>query len=175
MKNASLIAAELIAMVPAAEAPAYTPGYEGFYHLCGMEGDESQARLSWLIRDHDREKFQARKECLERIAAYLNGRYGPGTVTLGIQDSYYNMRERLLPHPEIVQRARDAFRAVEVEPRDEPIRGGTDGAKLSFLGLPCHNRSTGGYHYHGIFEYIPREDLETMADVLVKLLIGKKK
>ncbi len=175
MKNASLIAAELIAMVPAAEAPAYTAGYEGFYHLCGMEGDESQARLSWLIRDHDREKFQARKECLERIAAYLNGRYGPGTVTLGIQDSYYNMREKLLPHPEILQRARDAFRAVGVEPRDEPIRGGTDGAKLSFLGLPCPNLSTGGYHYHGIFEYIPREDLETMADVLVKLLIGKKK
>ena len=175
MKNASLIAAELIAMVPASEAPDYTAGYEGFYHLCGMEGDESQARLSWLIRDHDREKFQARKECLERIAAYLNGRYGPGTVTLGIQDSYYNMREKLLPHPEILQRARDAFRAVGVEPRDEPIRGGTDGAKLSFLGLPCPNLSTGGYHYHGIFEYIPREDLETMADVLVKLLIGKKK
>ena len=175
MKNASLIAAEFIAMVPPAEAPAYTQGYEGFYHLCSLEGDESWARLSWLIRDHQREKFQERKDCLERIAAYLNARYGAGTVTLKIQDSYYNMKEKLLPHPEILERARHAFRAVGVEPRDVPIRGGTDGAKLSFLGLPCPNLSTGGYHYHGIFEYIPREDLETMAEVLVKLLIEKKK
>ena len=156
MKNASLIAAEFIAMVPPAEAPAYTQGYEGFYHLCSLEGDESWARLSWLIRDHQREKFQERKDCLERIAAYLNARYGAGTVTLRIQDSYYNMKEKLLPHPEILERARHAFRAVGVEPRDVPIRGGTDGAKLSFLGLPCPNLSTGGYHYHGIFEYIPR-------------------
>lgn len=175
MKNASRLAAEFIAMVPPAEAPAYTEGYEGFYHLCSVEGDESRARLSWLIRDHDRENFQARKESLERIAAYLNARYGSGTVTLRIQDSYYNMKEKLLPHPEILERARDAFRAVGVAPRDVPIRGGTDGAKLSFLGLPCPNLSTGGYHYHGIFEYIPREDLETMADVLVQLLIEKKK
>lgn len=144
MKNACLIAAELIAMVPPAEAPAHTEGYEGFYHLCTMSGDESEAKLEWIIRDHDREKFEARKTVMANIGDYLNGKYGPGTVEMDIQDTYRNMKEMVLPHPEILDRARSAFRAAGIEPVDVAIRGGTDGAKLSFLGLPCPNLSTGG-------------------------------
>lgn len=170
MKNATLMAAEFVSLVPAMEAPAYTEGCEGFYHLCSLEGDESEARLSWLIRDHDWENFQRRKETFSKIAAVLETRYGPGSVEVTVRDSYYNMKEKLLPRPEILDRARRAFRAVGVEPQDVPIRGGTDGAKLSFLGLPCPNLSTGGYHFHGIFEYIPQESLETMTAVLAELL-----
>lgn len=170
MKNAALMAAEFVSLVPAMEAPAYTEGYEGFYHLCSLEGDESEARLSWLIRDHDWESFQRRKETFSKIAAVLETRYGPGSVEVMVRDSYYNMKEKLLPRPEILERARRAFRSAGVEPRDVPIRGGTDGAKLSFLGLPCPNLSTGGYHFHGIFEYIPQESLETMTAVLAELL-----
>lgn len=172
MKNACLIAAELIAMVPPAEAPAHTEGYEGFYHLCTMSGDESEAKLEWIIRDHDREKFEARKTVMANIGDYLNGKYGPGTVEMDIQDTYRNMKEMVLPHPEILDRARSAFRAAGIEPVDVAIRGGTDGAKLSFLGLPCPNLSTGGYHFHGVYEYIPRESLESMTEVLVHLLTG---
>lgn len=172
MKNACLIAAELIAMVPPAEAPAHTEGYEGFYHLCTMSGDESQAKLEWIIRDHDREKFETRKAVMANIGAYLNGKYGAGTVEMDIQDTYRNMKEMVLPHPEILDRARAAFRAAGIEPVDVAIRGGTDGAKLSFLGLPCPNLSTGGYHFHGVHEYIPQESLESMAEVLIHLLTG---
>ena len=172
MKNACLIAAELIAMVPPAEAPAHTEGYEGFYHLCTMSGDESEAKLEWIIRDHDREKCEARKTVMANIGDYLNGKYGPGTVEMDIQDTYRNMKEMVLPHPEILDRARSAFRAAGIEPVDVAIRGGTDGAKLSFLGLPCPNLSTGGYHFHGVYEYIPRESLESMTEVLVHLLTG---
>lgn len=172
MKNACLIAAELIAMVPPAEAPAHTEGYEGFYHLCTMSGDESEAKLEWIIRDHDREKFEARKTVMANIGDYLNDKYGPGTVEMDIQDTYRNMKEMVLPHPEILDRARSAFRAAGIEPVDVAIRGGTDGAKLSFLGLPCPNLSTGGYHFHGVYEYIPRESLESMTEVLVHLLTG---
>jgi len=170
MKNACLMAAQFIGMVPAAESPAHTEGYEGFYHLCTMEGDESLARLEWILRDHDRDKLEEKKVRMEAIGAYLNGLYGPGTVEVEIQDSYRNMKEMVLPHPEILDRARAAFRKAGIEPVDVAIRGGTDGAKLSFLGLPCPNLSTGGYHFHGVYEYIPQESLEKMTEVLVNLL-----
>ena len=172
MKNASLIAAEFISMVPPAEAPAHTEGYEGFYHLCTMAGDESQARLEWIIRDHDWEKFQARKETMIRIGAYLEAKYGPGAVEVKLTDSYYNMKEKILPHPQVLDWARAAYRKAGVEPRDVPIRGGTDGARLSYLGLPCPNLSTGGYHFHGVHEYIPVASLEKMTEILVNLLSG---
>ncbi len=172
MKNAGLIAAEFISMVPPAEAPAHTAGYEGFYHLCTMVGDESQARLEWIIRDHDWEKFQARKETMARIGAYLEAKYGPGTVEVRLTDSYYNMKEKILPHPQVLEWARAAYRKAGVEPRDVPIRGGTDGARLSYLGLPCPNLSTGGYHFHGVYEYIPVASLEKMTEILVHLLSG---
>ncbi len=172
LRNASLMAAQFIAMVPPAEAPAHTEGYEGFYHLCTMEGDESLARLQWLIRDHDWDSFQRRKRTLEGIAFYLETRYGLGTVEVKLTDSYYNMREKVLPHPQLLDWAREAFRRAGVEPRDVPIRGGTDGAQLSWRGLPCPNLSTGGYHFHGVYEYIPVQSLETMAQVLVHLVTG---
>ena len=172
LRNASLMAAQFIAMVPPAEAPAHTEGYEGFYHLCTMEGDESLARLQWLIRDHDWDSFQRRKRTLKGIAFYLETRYGLGTVEVKLTDSYYNMREKVLPHPQLLDWAREAFRRAGVEPRDVPIRGGTDGAQLSWRGLPCPNLSTGGYHFHGVYEYIPVQSLETMAQVLVHLVTG---
>ncbi|MBR5792327.1 MAG: peptidase T [Ruminiclostridium sp.] len=170
MKNACLIAAQFIGMVPPAESPAHTEGYEGFYHLCTMEGDESLARLEWILRDHDSHKLEEKKARMEAIGRYLNGLYGVGTVEVDIRDSYRNMKEMVLPHPEILDRARAAFRKAGVEPVDVAIRGGTDGAKLSFMGLPCPNLSTGGYHYHGVYEYIPQESLEKMTEVLVNLL-----
>ena len=172
MKNACLMAAELIAMVPPAESPAHTEGYEGFYHLCGMEGDESEAKLSWILRDHDWASFEARKQTMQRIGDYLNGKYGPMSVEVRLTDSYYNMKEKILPHPELLDWARAAFRQAGVEPVDVPIRGGTDGARLSFLGLPCPKLSTGGYHFHGVYEYIPVESLEKMTETLVNLVTG---
>lgn len=175
MRNACLAAAEFIAMVPSAEAPAHTEAYEGFYHLCTMEGDESEAKLEWILRDHDRERFEERKAFFRRLEAYLNDKYGAGTVEVRLTDSYYNMKEKILPHPEIIERAEAAFRATGVEPFTVPIRGGTDGARLSFEGLPCPNLSTGGYHFHGVYEYIPAESLETMAEVLVWLLCGPER
>lgn len=175
MKNACLLAAEFIAMMPPVETPAHTEGYEGFYHLCAMTGEESEARLRWILRDHDAGKLEARKDFVRRVGGYLNEKYGEGTVEVRVEDSYRNMKEQILPHPEILERARGAFRKAGVEPVDRAIRGGTDGAKLSFLGLPCPNLSTGGYHYHGVYEYIPREALETMARVLVFLLTKETK
>lgn len=175
MKNACLVAAEFIAMVPPAESPANTEGYEGFYHLCTMEGEESEAKLEWILRDHSREKFEERKMFFTRLGEYLNAKYGAGTVEVQLTDSYSNMRESILPRPEILDRARAAFRAVGVEPRETPIRGGTDGARLSEMGLPCPNLSTGGYHFHGIYEYIPTESLEAMTEVLVHLICGSEK
>lgn len=174
MKNAALIAVEMAMLLPAAETPAHTEGREGFFHLCEMRGDESSAVLKWIVRDHDREKFEQRKAQLRRIADYLNGAYGEGTVCLTLRDTYYNMGEMVAPHPEILRRAEDAFRKAGAEPVVVPIRGGTDGARLSFMGLPCPNLSAGGYHFHGVHEYIPEESLEGMAEMLVHLLRVEK-
>lgn len=149
------MAAQFIAMVPPAESPAHTEGYEGFYHLCSMTGDESQARLQWLIRDHDWEGFRDRKRTMEGIGFYLETRYGVGTVEVTITDAYYNMKEEILPHPQLLDWAREAFRRAGVEPRDVPIRGGTDGAKLSWRGLPCPNLSTGATTSTGCMNISP--------------------
>ena len=170
MKNALLIALELAGMLPPAETPAHTEGYEGFYHLNHLAGDETEARLSYIIRDHDREKFEARKAFLTAVAAFLNGKYGEGTVALELRDQYYNMREQIEPHMYLIHRARAAMEAVSVQPVEIPIRGGTDGARLSYEGLPCPNLSTGGVNFHGIFEYIPVPSLEKMVEVLVQLV-----
>jgi len=144
MKNASLLAAEFINMLPAAETPAHTEGYEGFYHLCGMSGDETLAKLQYIIRDHDMEKFNAKKDFVANLVKYLNSIYGEGTFEAEIRDSYYNMREKILPFMHIIDNAVEAMKANDVEPIIVPIRGGTDGARLSFEGLPCPNLSTGG-------------------------------
>ena len=166
MKNAALIAIEFASMLPAHETPAHTEGYEGFYHLCDMRGDEENASLVYIIRDHDAQKFEARKETVRRITDYLNAKYGEGTVELLLRDSYRNMKEMVEPHMEIIDKAREAFLACGVTPVTMPIRGGTDGARLSFMGLPCPNLSTGGYSCHGRKELISVEALEKMVDVL---------
>ncbi len=169
MKNASLLAAEFITSLPAAETPAHTEGYEGFYHLCDMQGDESFAKLSYIIRDHDREKFEARKEFVANLTQYLNSVYGEGTFTAKIKDSYYNMKEKLADHMDLIESAKAAMTAVGVEPKVIPIRGGTDGARLSYEGIPCPNLSTGGANFHGVHEFIPTESMEKMVRVLLEL------
>ena len=172
MKNASLLAAEFINMLPAAETPAHTEGYEGFYHLCGMSGDETLAKLQYIIRDHDMEKFNAKKDFVANLVKYLNSIYGEGTFEGEIRDSYYNMREKILPFMHIIDNAVEAMKANGVEPIIVPIRGGTDGARLSFEGLPCPNLSTGGANFHGIHEFVPVESMEKMVDVIVALMRG---
>lgn len=170
MKNALLIAMEFNAMLPPFETPAHTEGYEGFYHLGGMKGDEELTQMGYIIRDHDAKKFDERKATVQRIAAYLNEKYGEGTVECIVKDSYRNMREMIEPHPEILARARDAFTACGVTPIDTPIRGGTDGARLSYMGLLCPNLSTGGYNFHGRKELISIQSMEKMVDVLTGIV-----
>lgn len=166
MKNALLLGMEWNAMLPPAEIPAHTEGYEGFYHLMHMEGDEEKAVLGYIIRDHDAVKFDERKATVQRITDYLNAKYGAGTFVCEARDSYRNMKEKLEPCMFIVDKAEEAFRACGVEPIKMPIRGGTDGARLSYMGLPCPNLSTGGYNFHGRKELITVEAMEKMVDVL---------
>ena len=170
MINASLVAMEFAGMLPPWERPEHTEGYEGFYHLTGMSGCEDEAELHYILRDHDGAKLEARKETALAARDWLNGRYGEGTVTVEIKDSYRNMREIVEQHPDILERAKNAFLDNGVEPLVQPIRGGTDGARLSFMGLPCPNLSTGGYNFHGRKELIPVPALEKMVDVLVSLV-----
>lgn len=170
MKSAILMAVELVNLLPPAETPAHTEGREGFYHLCEMSGDETTATLSYIIRDHDRAKFEDRKAFLTRVVDYLNAKYGAGTVEMELKDSYYNMLEQIEPHMYLIHRARAAMEAVGVTPLEVPIRGGTDGARLSYMGLPCPNLCTGGVNFHGVHEYIPVDALHKMTDVLVHLV-----
>lgn len=170
MKNASLLAAEFINMLPAAETPAHTENYEGFYHLGGMSGDETTATLHYIIRDHDMQKFEARKEFMKNLCGYLNGVYGENTFELSMRDSYYNMREKILPHMHIIDNAVKAMERVNVEPCIVAIRGGTDGARLSYMGLPCPNLSTGGANFHSIHEFIPIQSMEKMVEVVIELM-----
>lgn len=169
MKNALLIGMEFNGMLPVWETPAHTEGYEGFYHLCEMQGDEELTTLSYILRDHDADKLEQKKETMRRIAAYLNQKWGEGTVEVTIRDSYRNMREMLEPHMEIVDKAKDAFEACGVTPIVQPIRGGTDGARLSYMGLLCPNLSTGGYNFHGRKELISVQAMEKMVDVLMEI------
>ena len=170
MVNASVVAMEFASMLPPQERPEHTEGREGFYHLCDMKGQEDQATLEYIIRDHDSAKFEARKARFAAIADYLNGKYGPGTVEVSIKDSYFNMRQIIEGRMDIVQRALDAYRAIGVTPIISPIRGGTDGAKLTFKGLPCPNIATGGMNFHGRFECVAVEDMDKMTDMLIQLV-----
>lgn len=169
MKNAVLMANQFLSLLPPAQTPAHTEGYEGFYHVCAMEGDESLARVQLIVRDHDRKKFETRKDFLRRTADYLNTVWGAGSFELTVRDSYYNMKEKILPHMDLIENAQAAMRAADVAPRIVAIRGGTDGARLSWEGLPCPNLSTGGLNFHSIHEYIPVESLQKMTRVLVAL------
>ena len=170
MKNAALIAMEFAGLLPPAERPEYTEGREGFYHLCDMQGQEERATLQYILRDHDRARFEARKARFLAAADYLNGVYGPGTVEAEVQDSYYNMREAVEPRMEIVERVCAAYRALGIEPVSSPIRGGTDGARLTFMGLPTPNIATGGMNFHGRFECIAVEDMDVMVQVLLRIM-----
>ncbi len=170
MVNASLVAMEFATMLPPQERPEHTEGREGFYHLREMKGQEDLATLQYILRDHDMAKFEARKARFAAIADYLNGKYGPGTVEVAIRDSYFNMRQVIEGRMDIVQRVLDAYRAMGVEPVIAPIRGGTDGATLTYRGLPCPNIATGGMNFHGRFECVAVEDMDTMTDVLVRLV-----
>ena len=170
MVNSQLIAMEFQSLLPVHQRPEATDGYEGFFHLLDMQGEVEHSVLRYIIRDHDMEKFTEKKRMMEEITAFLNRKYGPGTVTLTLRDSYYNMREKIEPHMEIVERAKKAMAAVGMHPVAVPIRGGTDGARLSFEGLPCPNLCTGGQNYHGRFEYIPVEDMELCTRMLVEIL-----
>jgi len=170
MKNAVLLLNEFIAMLPPAETPAHTEGYEGFYHVAEVEGNESLAALGMIIRDHDREKFENRKAFVTDLVAFLNKKYGEGTFVLDMKDSYYNMKEMILPHMHIIEAAEAAMRKVGLTPECVPIRGGTDGARLSFMGLPCPNLATGGMNFHGVHECIPVQSMEKMVEVIVELM-----
>ena len=173
MINAALLAMEFDSLLPPQERPEHTEGYEGFYHLCGVKGETELAESVYILRDHDRARFEARKATVARIATYMNEKYGAGTVECNVQDSYYNMREVIEPRMDIIRRAEAAYRAVGVTPFEKPIRGGTDGSKLSFMGLPCPNLATGGMNYHGRFECIAVQDMDKMAEMLVALLTLK--
>ncbi|MGN0184838.1 MAG: peptidase T [Aristaeellaceae bacterium] len=173
MVNAALLAMEFDSLLPPQERPEHTEGYEGFYHLCGVKGETELAESYYILRDHDRARFEARKETVARIAAYMNEKYGAGTVECNVQDSYYNMREVIEPRMDIIRRAEAAYRTVGVTPFEKPIRGGTDGSKLSFMGLSCPNLATGGMNYHGRFECIAVQDMDKMAEMLVALLTLK--
>lgn len=170
MVNAATVAMAFHAMLPADEVPEKTEGYEGFFHLTDMEGGMAEATLRYIIRDHDRERFEEKKALFADCAARINEIYGDGTAEVSITDSYYNMKEKILPHFHLIERAENAFRANGVTPMCVPIRGGTDGARLSWDGLPCPNLSTGGYNFHGVREWIPAESLGAMTSVLVTLV-----
>lgn len=170
MINSQLIAMEYNGLLPAHERPDCTEGYEGFIHLTDMQGEVENSVLRYIIRDHDMAKFQKKKAVMADAAAFLNRKYGEGTVKLTVKDSYFNMREKIEPCMYVVERAKEAMKAVGMEPVEVPIRGGTDGARLSYMGLPCPNLCTGGENFHGRFEYIPVEDMEACVRMLVQLL-----
>ena len=168
--NAALVAMELHGLLPALETPYYTDGYEGFYHLTDLQGETERAELHYIIRDHDRAKFEDRKAVMQKVCAEIDRRYGAGTVELTLRDSYYNMKEKIEPCMFLIENAKRAMEQLGIEPKVVPIRGGTDGARLSFEGLPCPNLCTGGENFHGRFEYIPAEDMERITQLLAVML-----
>lgn len=170
MRNAALMAMELNEMLPKQEKPEYTCGYEGFYHLTAMSGCVEEAELSYIIRDHDRVKFEDRKSLMEEVVETLNKKYGEDSFVLILKDSYYNMKEVIEPdYMFLIDRASDCMRELGITPQIQPIRGGTDGARLSFMGLPCPNLCTGGHNYHGRFEYCCIQSMEEIVKLLVSL------
>lgn len=169
MINSMLVANRFISMLPADETPEHTEGYEGFYHLIGVTGEVEQTTVSYIIRDHDRARFEARKQEMERLTDAINAEYGAGVATLELRDQYYNMREQIEPVMHIIDTAFAAMKAVGVEPRIKAIRGGTDGAQLSFKGLPCPNIFAGGLNFHGRYEFVPIQSMEKAMNVVVKI------
>lgn len=170
MLNALHVGMEFHSMLPKFEDPANTEGYEGFYHLDSFSGGVEKAMMDYIIRDHDRGQFEKKKERFEKIVDYLNEKYGEGTVTAVVKDSYYNMKSMVEPHMHLIENAKKAMEECGVEPIVVPIRGGTDGARLSYMGLPCPNLCTGGHNFHGKFEYIAVQDMEQVVEILIKII-----
>lgn len=169
MVNSIRVANRFCAMLPAHETPEHTEGYEGFYHLISFNGDVEQTTVAYIIRDHDRARFESRKKKIERFVSEINAEYGEGTATLELRDQYYNMREKIEPVMHIIDTAFAAMEAVGVKPNVKPIRGGTDGAQLSFKGLPCPNIFAGGLNFHGRYEFVPIQNMEKAMKVIVKI------
>lgn len=172
MVNSMLIAMEFNALLPVNQRPEYTAGYEGFIHLLGIRGEVENTQMQYIVRDHDMAKFQEKKAVMTAAAEFINRKYGEGTLELQLKDSYFNMKKCIEPCMYVVERAKTAMAKVGMNPREVPIRGGTDGARLSYEGLPCPNLCTGGENYHGRFEYIPVEDMEKCVNMLVEILTG---
>ena len=170
MKNAILIGQEFQSMLPALARPEHTEGYEGFFHLISFKGSVEEADFAYIIRDHDRARFEARKEMMVKVAGFMNEKYGKGTVDLVVKDQYYNMREQVEPHYHIIDKAVKAMEMAGIKPKIQPIRGGTDGANLSFKGLPCPNLFAGGLNFHGKMEFVPVESMEKAAQVILNLV-----
>lgn len=170
MINAILVGMELQSLLPKEQNPAYTEKYEGFYHLDEMKGSVEEASMVYIIRDHNRAKFETKKELFRAAVDFLNKKYGAGTVELVLKDSYYNMKEKIVDHMELIDNAKKAMEELGIVPRVQPIRGGTDGARLSFMGLPCPNLCTGGYNFHGKYEYVSVQDMELVVELLKKLV-----
>lgn len=170
MKNAILIAQELNSLLPVSERPEFTEGYEGFFHITSFKGTVEEADFSYIIRDHDRAKFETRKQQMQTVTDFINARYGEGTATLVMRDQYYNMREQVEPHYHVVEKAIKAMEMAGVKPKIQPIRGGTDGARLSFMGLPCPNIFAGGLNFHGKMEFVPLESMEKAVEVILGII-----
>jgi tripeptide aminopeptidase len=170
MKNSILIGMEFQNMLPVHERPDSTENYEGFNHLNDISGDVERTLLNYIIRDHSNEKFEAKKNRFLMTADFLNNKYGEGTVAVELKDSYYNMKEKILPHMHIIETAKQALLNIGIEPEIVPIRGGTDGARLSYMGLPCPNLCTGGHNYHGRYEYIPVQSMEKVVEMLKEIV-----
>ena len=170
MKNSLLIGMEFQQMLPVFENPACTDGYEGFFHLDSMSGNVEETVMDYIIRDHDKKKFQEKKDLVTAAAEYMNKKYGEGTVELILKDSYYNMKEKIEPHKYLIEVAQKAMQDAGVEPVTLPIRGGTDGARLSYEGLPCPNLCTGGLNFHGRYEYICIQSMEKIAEILTDIV-----
>ncbi len=169
MKNASLMAMELERLLPENEKPVYTSGYEGFYHLIKIEGTVEKAQMEYIIRDHDRKIFEKKKETFVNICNKLNDKYGEGSFVIDIKDQYYNMKEKIEPYMFLIDNAKKAMLDNGVEPKVQPIRGGTDGARLSFMGVPCPNLCAGGHNFHGKYEYCCIQSMEKIVDILISL------
>ena len=169
MVNAMLVGMELAGMLPVEQRPQFTEGYEGFFHLTGFGGTVEEATMSYIIRDHDMARFEQKKELLREIVTFINKKYGD-IVTLELRDQYYNMREQVEPHYQIIERAVRAMEMAGVKPKIQPIRGGTDGARLSFMGLPCPNLFAGGHNFHGKLEFVPVESMEKAVEVIKNLI-----
>ncbi|MBQ8645096.1 MAG: peptidase T [Bacteroidales bacterium] len=170
MINAIIIAMELNGMLPVQQRPEFTAGYEGFFHVTGINGAVEQATISYIIRDHSMEKFEQKKALMKDVVAFINAKYGQGTATMEMKDQYYNMREQVEPHYHIVEKAMKAMEMAGIKPQVQPIRGGTDGARLSFMGLPCPNIFAGGHNFHGKLEYLPLQSMEKASEVVLNII-----